>query len=686
MTGLLEQLVTFIGDNPSLAGFICFAAAMGEALFIVGLVVPSTVILVGAGTLIGLGKLDPVSIFIWTTLGAIAGDAVSYWFGYFYKDQVRKIWPLTRYSSLMDRGEEFFKRHGGKSVFIGRFVPGVKSVVPGIAGMVGMDATRFTIINIVSAFAWTIAHLGPGIIAGTALSAIGAVSGRLALVLGGFLLIAFIVIMLGRWLILIILPLFPNAHAIIVNWFAKRPDKISAWIAKTFDPRHPRSAGMLVSALLLVVTLPLFFWVMGEIAPGEPMVRADFAILNLFESLRSPIGDRIMVTITTLGDGVVVVVVAAAVALYLFGRRAWRRGVGFVIALGGTALFVPVLKALLDRSRPMDLYTGADAFSFPSGHATLNTVLFGICAVLIAHERNRWIKAAVFTVVALYVIAIGFSRVYLGAHWTSDVLAGLLFGTGMVAAFAFVFGPIHNEKVGRNTLTAIIFGTLLTFGSWHVATELDRALATYQPRDERILLTEREWKRAGWIRLPDHRIELSGNIKEPLVIQYSGDLGYFADFLAQDGWKPAPEWSLASASGFVMGQTPAEDLPALPQTQNGQQPSLVLIHNDEAPDPRNRGRWVIRLWPTPFDLVRNGDLAPIYTGNVLHEEILRPMGEFSGPRVDRDTPRINDNPARLFPGSVVHNRGDGTHTILVTEPPLSALSDADMLKTGSEAQ
>ncbi|MEP3303866.1 MAG: VTT domain-containing protein, partial [Roseibium sp.] len=395
MTDLLEQLVNFIGNNPSLAGVICFAAAMGEALFIIGLVVPSTVVLVGAGTFVGLGKLDGYSIFVWTTCGAIAGDAISYWFGYFYKDQVRKLWPLSRYSSLMDRGEAFFKEHGGKSVFIGRFVPGVKSVVPGIAGMVGMNATRFTIINVVSAFAWAIAHLGPGILAGTALSAIGEVSGRLALVLGGLLLIAFVTIMLGRWLILIILPLFPNAHTAIVNWFAMRPDRASKWIAATFDPQHPRSTGMLVSALLLLVTMPLFFWFMGEVAPGEPMVRADVAILNLFESLRSPIGDHIMVAITTLGDGIVVALVTIAVALYLFARKAWRRATGFVIAMCGTAIFVPVIKALLERSRPIDLYTGADAFSFPSGHATLNTVLFGICAVLIAHDRSRWVKAGI---------------------------------------------------------------------------------------------------------------------------------------------------------------------------------------------------------------------------------------------------------------------------------------------------
>ncbi|MFD1697130.1 bifunctional DedA family/phosphatase PAP2 family protein [Roseibium aestuarii] len=667
MTAIFENLVGFIGDNPALAGLICFAAAMGEALFIIGLVVPSTVVLVGAGTLIGLGKLDAVSIFIWTTLGATVGDALSYWFGYFYKDKVRKLWPLSRYSSLMDRGEEFFRQHGGKSVFIGRFVPGVKSVVPGIAGMVGMNATRFTIINVTSAFVWALAHLGPGILAGSALGAIGQVSGRLAFVLGGLCVVTFVTIMLGRWLILIIMPLFPNTHSVVVSWLARRPDRVSRWIAEALDPENPRSTGMLLSAALLLVTMPLFFWFMGEIAPGEPMVRADVAILNLFDSLRSPIGDKLMVIVTLLGDGIVVTLVATVIIAYLFLRKAWRRATGVLIAIGGTALFVPLIKALLERSRPMDLYTGAQMFSFPSGHATLNTVLFGICAVLIAHDRSRWAKASIFTVTAIYVIAMAFSRVYLGAHWLSDVLAGLMFGTAMVAAFAFVFSPVHNEKLGRITLAGMTVASLALFGSWHVMRALPSAMETYAPRSEIIRMTGSTWRGFGWSQLPAQRIELSGETKEPLVMQYAGDPKRLIDKLAGEGWRPAPEWTLSSASGFVEGQTPAEDLPAFPRTQNGRQPALTLIRKDEGAAPSD-SRWVMRLWPSRYAVLEGRQLLPLYTGSVLHEEIIRPMGEFSGPKTDRQTPEPKDNPLSSLSTSLQRERPNGETVVLAVEP------------------
>lgn len=685
MTDILGQIVAFIGDNPSLAGLICFIVAMGEALFIIGLVVPSTVVLVGAGTLIGLGKLDGVSIFIWTVLGATAGDALSYWFGHFYKDKVRGLWPLSRYSSLMDRGEEFFRAHGGKSIFIGRFVPGVKSVVPGIAGMVGMNATRFTIINVTSAIAWSAAHLGPGILAGTALEAIGQISSRLAFVIGGLCVILFLAVMLGRWLILIIIPLFPGAHVAIVNWFAKRPGRASQWIAATFDPDHPRSIGMLVSALLLLITMPAFFFFIGEVAPGEPMVRADVAILNLFSSMRTPIGDTIMVFFTSLGDGIVVTVVTAAAALYLFFRRAWRRATGFLIAIGSTAIFVPLFKALLERSRPMALYSGADSFSFPSGHATLNAVLFGICAVLIAHDRNRWIKAGIFTVTAIYVITIGFSRVYLAAHWMSDVLAGFLFGLAIISAFAFVFGPIHNEKIGRNTLAAIVVGTLTVFGGWHVTTHLDQAIATYEPRNRFQILTQTEWQASGWTELPQNRIELSGGTKEPLVIQYAGAPSMLAPLLEAHGWSRPPKWSLSTASGFVEGQTPADKLPILPRTQNGRTPALVLIHKDETSDP-NGGRWVLRLWPSRFQILADGSLKRLYVGSILHESILRPMGEFSGPKTDREAPALSTNPARLLPGALVRKWPNGMEVVLCEEPTAPAAASNTTGKPGARSR
>lgn len=664
VTQYLQQIVDFIGANPSLAGFICFFVAMGEALFLVGLFFPSTVVLVGAGTLIGLGNLEFWPIFIWTTAGAIAGDAISYWVGYCFKDQLRRNWPLNKYPQMVQRGEDFFARHGGKSIFIGRFVPGVKSVVPGIAGMADMNFARFSFFNVMSAFAWAAVHLVPGVMAGSALSALGEIDTRMSIILGALCLAIFIVIVVIRWVILIILPIFGGTHGIMMRWFARRPDRLSQWIARTYDPDNPQSVGMLLSALLLLITLPAFFWFTQAIAPEKTMARADLAIRTFLEAARTPKLDQLMIGFTMMGDGIVTTSVAVAVGLYLYSRKAWRRATGFIIALSSSALFVVIIKSLVGRDRPIDLYSGADSFSFPSGHTTVTAVLMGILVVLIAHERSGRFKAALYSLAAVYSIFMGFSRIYLGAHWLSDVLAGLLFGACLVATFAFVFGHIHNEKVGRGALAALSMAVLAAVSTYHVSFGFETAARMYKPRSTITIMDYSQWYAYGWRNIPAKRINLVGDFEEPLALQWSGTPQEIQSFLENKGWQPAPKWDVKSATGYLKGETPAGDLPPVPHTNAGRLPILTMIYQSD-----DDHRYVFWLWETKFQLKGDGDAtSPLYVGATLEEQAVRPFGEFSGLKSD------DDKPAALHPfagleGATLKVRVNGENVVLAGPKP-----------------
>lgn len=183
----LETLLNTVSDNFWLSiGFI-FLVAIGEAVFILGLFVPSTPVLLLVGGIIATGKLPFWEIYFAAVLGAVIGDAISYTVGHFLKDRIRTIWPFRNYLDLLDRGEAFFARHGGKSVFIGRFIPGVKAVVPGIAGMMGMPYRWFSIINVSSAFAWAAAHILPGMLLTAWLKSIG-LSLELVIIVGAVVL------------------------------------------------------------------------------------------------------------------------------------------------------------------------------------------------------------------------------------------------------------------------------------------------------------------------------------------------------------------------------------------------------------------------------------------------------------------------------------------------------------------
>lgn len=104
----------------------------------------------GLGDIDWLGK-DGLSANLGDRCQEPLPGCLSFWAGVHWKQQIRTFWPFSRYSALMDKGERFNARHGGRGIFIVRFIPGVKAVVPTIAGVMGMSTTQFSLVNVGSA-------------------------------------------------------------------------------------------------------------------------------------------------------------------------------------------------------------------------------------------------------------------------------------------------------------------------------------------------------------------------------------------------------------------------------------------------------------------------------------------------------------------------------------------------------
>jgi membrane protein DedA with SNARE-associated domain len=206
----LEQFLQGISDNFWLSLVFIFLVCIGEAVFIVGLLVPSLPILLLTGGLIAQGALPFWPIFFAAALGAIIGDAISYYVGWLLKDRIKTIWPFTRYVGLIEKGEVFFARHGGKAIFIGRFITGVKAVIPGVAGMMGMPYRYFTLINVISAFVWAAAHILPGMLLTAWLDSIG-LSLELVIIVGAIILtVGFLLVHYWKRILLLFAPLMGN--------------------------------------------------------------------------------------------------------------------------------------------------------------------------------------------------------------------------------------------------------------------------------------------------------------------------------------------------------------------------------------------------------------------------------------------------------------------------------------------
>lgn len=191
--------LSLIAQYPhwTLAGV--FLIASGESLAVVGLIVPGAAGMVAAGALVALGALEFWPTLLAAVTGAVVGDGISYWLGHHYRDRLRSAWPFRRHPEWLSRGENFFRRHGAKSVLFGRFVGPARPIVPVVAGMLGMRPALFYTVNVLSALAWAPAYLLPGMAFGASLALAGAVAARLALLLILLVASVWLLLELVRW-------------------------------------------------------------------------------------------------------------------------------------------------------------------------------------------------------------------------------------------------------------------------------------------------------------------------------------------------------------------------------------------------------------------------------------------------------------------------------------------------------
>lgn len=154
MQHLLDTALAVIRDHSEWAGAVMFVAAFGESFVFVSLAFPGTSLLVAAGTLVSTGHLHALPVIAGAVLGAVLGDSVSFWIGRRFGGTIAGIWPFTRHPDLLPTGIHFFARHGGKSVFLGRFFGPVRAVIPLAAGIMRMKPARFWLANVSSALVW----------------------------------------------------------------------------------------------------------------------------------------------------------------------------------------------------------------------------------------------------------------------------------------------------------------------------------------------------------------------------------------------------------------------------------------------------------------------------------------------------------------------------------------------------
>jgi membrane-associated phospholipid phosphatase len=201
-------------------------------------------------------------------------------------------------------------------------------------------------------------------------------------------------------------------------------------------------AGLATLFGLAVAALALFSfgWLADEMLEGETLA-TDLAIRAAVHTLAAPGLTRGLVLVSTLGGPAVLVPLGVALAALFAWRRWWRGAMLLVMSMLGAGMLDAVLKLAFRRPRPTPYfdYPAPASFSFPSGHALFAFCFFATGAALLAPRLvHPALRRLVWLGAAVVILVIGFSRVYLGVHYPSDVLAG--YAAGLIWSSIIMLG------------------------------------------------------------------------------------------------------------------------------------------------------------------------------------------------------------------------------------------------------
>jgi undecaprenyl-diphosphatase len=455
---------------------------------------------------------------------------------------------------------------------------------------------------------------------------------------------------------------------------------------------HRRFLLLLVLRLsVLIIFLLLFARIAGDLARNTGVIRADLQLSNLVQGLRTPGMTRVMIFVSDLGrwQTIVMGTVILGVILSLWRLEAETLTLALTISLG--EIFVWLVKNLVHRQRPepANALSFEPSFSFPSGHAFVAFVFYGLACALLLPAARRWTRPLIVAAGIVLVGAIGFARVYLGVHWPSDVLASDAAGAawlGAALAGLFVWRSRHPPRSPRFSYASRVLAACALGSVWlSLAIGLYRWVPLPQPHavpTPVVVVPAEEIPSRLFQSLPTHSEDLTGRAMEPVNIVLVGpETAVRAAFL-KSGWYDADPISLRSLAREVRAlatNRPYPEQPGTPSFWNGRPNMLTFEHATPANTIRERHH--IHLGNTG---VTDSGGVPIWVGTVHFDRGLRrsastPLFVHSiDPDIDRQRPYVLESLTR--DGNVRRSE-----TFAVTSPSTGKNFAGDRFETDGRA-
>lgn len=381
MPEFFQPLLDWISQQPQWLNVSIFLIALLECLALIGIIWPGVILIFSLAVMAGQAGLPlwPMLLLAWG--GAFLGNSLSFLLGARLQQQTQKLPLLRKHPEWLAHAELHLTNYGAASLFIGHFIGLLRPLLPLFAGMFKMPLRFFTSINLASSALWAFSCVIPGWLVGAALDLTPPAGfWQQALpVLAGVLLLP------------------------VLGLYLRHASQRLAYLAVT------------ASALLLSL---LVFW--------PQLSTFDLFLQQLSQSARLPVLDKIAVAMTLLGDVKLHLVLDALLCGALLLYRS-RGALYFVVGtLLGSTLLNALFKKVIARARPDLLLEPLSGFSLPSGHSVRSFAFCLVLAVLFANGKPwRW-RMLILALACIPALLISASRVYLTAHWPTDIIAGAL--------------------------------------------------------------------------------------------------------------------------------------------------------------------------------------------------------------------------------------------------------------------
>jgi membrane protein DedA with SNARE-associated domain len=436
------------------------AAAFLETGAFVGLVAPGeTTVLVG-GVIAGQGEISLIPLIGIVWICAVLGDTTSFFVGRRLGRQflVRHGPKVKITEERLHQVEGYFQRHGGKTILIGRFIGLVRAVAPFIAGASGMAYRSFIPYSIVGTGLWGTLYCVLGYVFYRSFDRVAKLAGQATLAFGVVVAVVVGTVYAYRRL------RREEDRRRLSAWLDRQEAKpalrpavragrglvnrilLPAW--RVAQPRlgflwgrlTPGGLGLGFTTALAVAGAGLYvFTLYAVILAGDPgLTPLDRETLDLSDQLRARGAVDAAKLVTDLGALPTVTALAAAAVVVLAVRRHW---IELTSLLAGAVLVyvgVHLAKAGIDRPRPPAplVHTAGDAF--PSGHAAYSSAWVAVAVVASRALPGLASRATLVLATLAISAAVGLSRIYLHAHYWSDVAGGWGLGYGIFATCAVV--------------------------------------------------------------------------------------------------------------------------------------------------------------------------------------------------------------------------------------------------------